>query len=79
MARFYLHLCNGDGWTRDGEGMEFRGPAEAAAAALRDVRHLIAADVMDGRPVTMSSFIAIHDESGREVHRVLYADSARFV
>ncbi|HEY0413489.1 MAG TPA: hypothetical protein VGD66_10135 [Allosphingosinicella sp.] len=79
MARFYLHLCNGDGWTRDPDGLEFPDPADAIAAALKDARELIAADVTEGRPVFMSSFITVEDAEGQEVHRITYTDAARFV
>jgi hypothetical protein len=79
MPRFYLHLRNGDGWTRDQEGLEFTGLGQAVAAALKDVRELIASDVAEGRPVYMSSFIALNNGEGQEVGRVTYTDAASFV
>jgi hypothetical protein len=79
VPRFYFHLCNGDGWTHDREGMEFPRLASAVAAALKDVRGLIAADVTAGKPVFMSSFIALDNGSGQEVGRVTYTDAASFV
>jgi hypothetical protein len=79
MARFFLHLCNGDGWTHDREGLEFTGLSQAVAAALKDVRGLIATDVTEGKPVYMSSFIALDNANGQEVGRVTYTDAANFV
>jgi hypothetical protein len=79
MPRFYLHLCNGDGWTHDQEGLEFSGLSQAVAVALKDVRELIAADVTEGRPVYMSSFIALGNSHGQEVGRVTYTDAASFI
>ncbi|WP_239806908.1 DUF6894 family protein [Croceicoccus hydrothermalis] len=72
MPLFYFHLSNSTGWTCDTEGRELEGVQGAREVAIQDARALIAADVLEGRAILMSSYVAIHDAEGEEVDRVGY-------
>ena len=74
MPRFYMHVLNGDGWTRDKEGVELADLAAALGEALKGARDLMASEVQAGT-LDLSALIAIGDERGREVHRLLFSDA----
>ena len=79
VPQFYFHLHNGDGWTHDREGQAHADRRTAEYQAEKEARALIAADVAAGHPVLLNSYIAVDDETGREVARVCYSEVATFV
>ena len=62
MPKFYLHLCNGTGFTEDQRGSEFADVNAAREAALAGLREVISAEVKEGG-LNTASFIEIEDES----------------
>ena len=79
MSTFYFNLHNSDGWTRDQEGQDLHGTSEAIRQALKETRALIAADVIAGRPIVMSSFVAVNNQNGVEIGRVGFAKAFSFI
>ena len=79
MSRYFLHLNNSDGWTYDEEGQEIDDADAALEVALREVRALLAADVVSGRPIRMSSYVAVYDEGDSEIARVRYDQAVTLV
>jgi hypothetical protein len=49
MPRYYLHVHNSIGVTRDEEGQELADLAAAEKAAIDGVRSILGAEVLDGR------------------------------
>ena len=45
MPRFYLHLCNGTGFTEDDDGVELAGLDAARAAAIAALRDVMAGEL----------------------------------
>ena len=60
MPRFYFHICNGDGFTEDEEGLELADEAAARSAALKSARDIMAAEMRAGE-LNPSSFIEVED------------------
>lgn len=67
MPRFYLHICNGNGFVEDEEGHELADESAARAMALLSARDVMAADVQRGT-LDLSSFIEVEDQE----HRLLF-------
>ena len=74
MARYYFHLHNGDGLTPDEEGQEFAGPAEAHAAALADIRSILASEVDSGE-LDLNGRVEVHDEAGAQILVVAFSEA----
>ena len=60
MPRFYLHVCNGDGFTEDEEGLELPD-LHARVAAIHGLRDIMASELKDGLLKT-ASFVEIENE-----------------
>ena len=60
MPTFYLHLCNGTGFTEDKEGSEHADFQAARQAALKGLREVMADEMKRGE-LNMGSFIEIED------------------
>ena len=72
MPRYYMHLVDSIDILLDPEGIE--APFETIPGkALASARDCIAGDVRDGR-VDLRYRIDVHDEMGRIVHRLPFAD-----
>jgi hypothetical protein len=61
MPRFYLHLCNGSGFTADEEGSDHADFDAAHAAAMAGLREVMADEMKRGE-LNMGSFVEIEDE-----------------
>ena len=77
--RFFFHVNNGAGWTYDREGLDLDGIPEALEKAVDGARGLMAEEIVSGQSIDLSNYIAIDDESGREVARVLFQEAVTFV
>jgi hypothetical protein len=75
MPRYFFDLCDGNGLLTDGEGLEFADMYAMRTEALSSVRSLLASDIVAGVGVNLAHFLAVRDESGREVHRVPFRDA----
>jgi hypothetical protein len=77
MPRYFMHLIDSVDETLDPEGVEL--PAEAVpGAALMAARDCIAGDVSTGR-IDLHCRIDVHDESGKLVHSLPFAEAVQIV
>jgi hypothetical protein len=74
MPRFYLHLCNGNGFIEDDEGSEFPDASAARKAAIAGLRDVTAGEIARG-DLNLGSFIEIEDESGTLLATVHFSDA----
>jgi len=63
MARFYLHIRNGNGYAEDPEGQDLSDLAAARSAAIEGVRSLLAEEARQGQ-LDLSGSIEIANEEG---------------
>jgi hypothetical protein len=63
MARFYLHINNGGGYSEDLEGQELDDLAAARRAAIEGVRSLLSEEARQGQ-LDLSGKIEISDAEG---------------
>jgi hypothetical protein len=76
MPRYYLHIHNGTGFTRDEEGEEFSGPDEAYEGALAGIRSLLADDLGHGE-IDLNGRIEIADDVGGIVRTVSFEEAVK--
>ena len=77
MAHYFMHLRDSVDEVLDPDGMEM--PAEAVpGAALMAARDCIAGDVKNGK-IDLHYRIDVHDESGKLVHSLSFADAVEVV
>jgi hypothetical protein len=74
MPRFYLHICNGSGFTEDEEGREFRDADAALEAAIHGIRDLMAEELRKGE-INIASFVEIEDELRQLVRTVAFTEA----
>jgi tryptophanase len=74
MALFYTHVLQGQEWIRDLEGIQRRGLKQVEHEALEGARELLAADIKNGH-LNLDGAIAVEDENGFEIHRLLFSDA----
>ena len=74
MPHYYFHLHNGDGPTPDEEGQDLPGPAEAYAAALADIRSILASEIDDGL-MNLDGRIEVVDCDGAVILTVPFTDA----
>jgi hypothetical protein len=78
MPRYYFHVRNGLGFTRDEEGQELPDAEAARAVAVRGVRSLITAEVADGR-VDLRGRIEVTDGDGAPLFELAFADTVQLL
>ena len=61
MPRYYMHCCNGNGFTEDQEGVELPDKEAAMRKAVAAARDVMAGDVRSGL-LDLTSFIEVEDE-----------------
>jgi hypothetical protein len=74
MPRFYLHVCNGNGFVEDNSGQEHNdlsAPREAAVVALRAT---LVEDVQAGN-INVAAFVEIEDTDHRHVGTVHFSNA----
>lgn len=76
MARFYMHLSNGNGFTEDEEGVELEDENAAREKALSGARDLMAGDLREGE-LNLSSFIEVEDEAHRLLFTLHFSDAVK--
>jgi hypothetical protein len=74
LPRFYLHLCNGNGFTEDTDGAEFDNLAAAKVAAVAGLRDIMAAELKEGS-MNMASFVEIEGEDHQLLTTVQFVDA----
>ncbi len=60
MPHFYMHVCNGNGFVEDQEGVELPDQDAARVKAVEAARDVMAADMRKGE-LDLSSFIEVED------------------
>jgi hypothetical protein len=67
MPRFFMHVCNGNGFVEDQEGVELANGDLARVRAIEAARDVMAGDLRRGE-LDLSSFIEVEDEE----HNLLF-------
>jgi hypothetical protein len=74
MARYYLHIRNGGGYSEDPEGQELPDLDAARAAAIDGVRSLLSEEARQGQ-LDLSGRIEIADAAGNILLLVPFGDA----
>jgi hypothetical protein len=74
MPRFYLHVCNGNGFVQDEEGQELADLEAARIEAIRSARSIMASDVQRGI-LDLSSFIEIENADRQLVQTLSFEEA----
>jgi len=74
MARYYLHINNGGGYSEDSEGQELADLDAARAAAIEGVRSLLSEEARQGQ-LDLSGRIEIADAEGNILLIVPFSDA----
>lgn len=74
VPRFYLHVCNGSGFTEDVEGQEFADDDAARAAAIAGIRDLMSEELRRGE-LNIASFVEIEDDDRELVSTVQFTEA----
>jgi hypothetical protein len=76
MPRYYFHVCNGDGFTTDEEGLELPDVHAARTTAIQGLRDIMASELKDGLLKT-ASFIEIEDENHELLMTVPFVEAVK--
>ena len=76
MPRFYMHVCNGNGFVEDEEGRELPDAETARNEAIAAARDVMANDLRGGE-LDISSFIEVEDENKKLLFIVQFTDAVR--
>ena len=74
MPRYYLHSCNGNGFSEDREGIELPDREAAMRKAVQTARDVMANDVRDGL-LDLSSFIEVEDENRELIFTLTFMEA----
>jgi hypothetical protein len=74
MARFYLHIVDGDQTIEDLEGAEFSGPDAARDEALISIREVIGHEILSGQGLRLDRSIVIESD-GVTTGQILFAEA----
>jgi hypothetical protein len=74
MPRFYMHVCNGNGFVEDDEGVELPDEATARTKAIAAARDVMAGDMRKGE-LDLTSFIEVEDEAKQLLFTLTFADA----
>jgi hypothetical protein len=76
MPRFYLHLCNGQGFIEDEEGSLHPDLPAAQQAAIDGLRDALAGDICNGE-INLTAFIDIEDERHQHLFTIHFGDAVK--
>ena len=71
MPRYYFHVFNGNGETRDEEGIELFDLGEARAQAVTGIRSILRDEVSNGR-LDLSGVLKVADEDQNVLFEVRF-------
>jgi hypothetical protein len=74
MERYFFHICNGNGFTEDEEGLELADEEAARREAYRGARDVMAADVQRGE-LDLSSFIEVENHNHELLFTLMFQDA----
>ncbi len=72
--RYFMHICNGNGFVEDQEGRELADDAMARAEAIAAARDVMAGDMRTGL-LDLSAFIEVEDEKHKLLFTITFADA----
>lgn len=76
MPLFYFHICNGQGFIEDEEGLDLPDQEAARMQAMTGARDFMAGDLREGR-LDLASFIEVEDEAHNLLFTLNFADAVR--
>ena len=76
MPRFFLHICNGSGFTEDENGRDYADVDEARAAAIEGIRDLMSAELRQGQ-INIASYVEIEDENRLLMGTVAFTEAVK--
>ncbi|MFN3388130.1 MAG: DUF6894 family protein [Allosphingosinicella sp.] len=76
MPRFFFHIRNGNGFTRDEEGCELADVDAARDVAGRGIRSLLAEEVHEGS-IDLRGAINVTDEAGEPLFSMRFDEALR--
>ena len=74
VPRFYMHVCNGNGFVEDDEGVELPDMDVARAKAIEAARDLMASELRAGE-LDLASFIEVEDENHALLFTLHFSDA----
>jgi hypothetical protein len=74
MAIFYFHICNGNGFVQDEEGIDLPDEPAARSAALLNACDIMAAEIREGL-LNPSSFIEVEDADHRHLFTLPFSEA----
>ena len=69
-----MHVCNGNGFVEDEEGVELPDDATARREAIAAARDVMAADLRDGQ-LDLTSFIEVENEAHELLFTITFGDA----
>ena len=74
MPCFYFHVCDGEGFCEDPEGLELPDVAAARDSAIRSARSMMVEQLMAGK-LNLASFIEVEDEERNLLFTVTFEEA----
>ena len=74
MPLFYMHVCNGNGFSEDQEGKDLPNGEAAHAEAVKGARDIMAAELRDG-VMNLASFIEVEDAQHQLLFTLSFGDA----
>lgn len=74
MARYYFHIYNGHGETRDHEGVEIALRADARGMAVDSIRSIVSEEARDGL-IDLTGRIDVVDQQGDLVFKTEFVEA----
>jgi len=74
MPHFYFHICNGNGFTEDEEGVALPDEAAARRNAVEAARDVMAGELREGQ-LDLTSFIEVEDQTHNLLFTLTFAEA----
>ena len=74
MPRYYMHSCNGNGFSEDRRGIELPDREAAMRKAVEVARDVMASDVRSGL-LDLTSFIEVEDEDHKSIFTLTFMEA----
>ena len=74
MARFYFHIFNGNGETRDDEGVELANLDEARAQAVTGIRSILRDEVTRGK-LDLTGVLKVADKAEHVLMEIRFEEA----
>ncbi len=74
MPHYYFHVQNGNGLTRDEEGVDLADEAAARAMAMESIRSMVAEEARKG-VLDLDGFIDVLDQTATPLTRIGFSEA----